>query len=322
MGAADTELNRAIGAKFLIGAVARVMKPGAKVDTAPVFESRQGLHKSQVLAVLGGEWFSDDMPADLKSKDAGIALQGVWIMEQSEMHGFRKADVDTLKSFMSRCVDRFRPPYGRVAKNFPRQCVLAGTMNPSGNGYLVDETGDRRFWPVLCGVGWPTDRKIDLDALREDKDQLWAEARVRFQAGEAWWLDTADLGAAQEKEADARYDGDVWTDIVLSYVENKASVTMGEILSALQLQPKECNRSTQTRIGAIMHKAKWIRKRDGGGDRKWRYYNPDPDAAKKAAEKQKKAAGAEGKVVPFPASSAITAGGAPSGSSLADLLGS
>jgi hypothetical protein len=71
-----------------------------------------------------------------------------------------------------------------------------------------------------------------------------------------------------------------------------------------------------------MHKAKWIRKRDGGGDRKWRYYNPDPDAAKKAAEKQKKAAGAEGKVVPFPASSAITAGGAPSGSSLADLLGS
>jgi hypothetical protein len=119
---------------------------------------------------------------------------GVWIVELAELASTRKAHIDSVKSFISRAVDRFRPPYGTHIVERPRQSVLTGTVNPSDT-FLKDETGNVRYWPNTC-------TRIDLDALRRDRDQLWAEAVHRFRAGENWWLETEGvIQAAREEQA-------------------------------------------------------------------------------------------------------------------------
>ena len=163
LGADATAYTRAAGAKWLIGAAARVFQPGCKNDSCLILEGEQGAGKSTALRILGGEWFSDDMP-ELGSKDAALNTRGVWIIELSELDAMTAAEVSRIKAFMSRAVDRFRPPYGRHPIDAPRECVFAGTSNH--DVYLKDETGGRRFWPIRCGP------KLNLADLRRDRDQL------------------------------------------------------------------------------------------------------------------------------------------------------
>src|SRR6516225_3342575 len=106
--------------------------------------------------------------------------------------------VALIKAFMSRTTDRFRPPYRMRLVESPRQCIFAGTVNHST--YLRDETGGRRFWPMTCGA-------IDIDQLARDRDQLWAEAKARFDAGCVWWLDTADRVRMASDQQTERYEG-------------------------------------------------------------------------------------------------------------------
>jgi predicted P-loop ATPase len=300
VGADDTDYTRAVGARFLIGAVARVMRPGCKLDQMMILEGPQNLGKSKVFKVLGEPWFTDCMP-DVGSKDAMIQLQGVWIIEQAEMHNMTRADVSRMTSFMTTTHDRFRAPYDRHPEKHARQCIFAGSINPNGNGYLKDETGRRRYQSVECAVGWKKGRPIDIDRFTEAKDQLWAEARVRFERGEAWWLDTFELTEAAEVVADTRYDADVWTDAVLAWAETKASATNAEVLElALGLKKIELTKANEMRVGGILRQAKWERKQ--GGDRKMRYWNPKPPAEPEQVgpEEQGKPTGAEGNVVSLP----------------------
>jgi putative DNA primase/helicase len=184
LGAEDTRLNRAFGSLWMISAIARIMRPGAKVDHMLILEGPQGAKKSTALKALAGEeWFIDEL-AEIGSKDAAQQLRGVWIVEIAELDAISRAEVSRIKSFLSRSVDRYRPPYERYVIDVPRQCVFAGSVNP--DTYLRDETGNRRFWLVRCG-------HIDLDALRRDRDQLWAEAVARYREGAVWWLDDPEL---------------------------------------------------------------------------------------------------------------------------------
>ena len=178
LGAADAEYARAVGSRWLISAVARIFRPGAKVDCCLILEGPQGIRKSTALHTLAGEYFTDEL-ADLGSKDAAMQTRGVWIIELSELDSLSNSDVARIKAFMSRTTDRFRPPYGMRLVESSRQCVFAGTVNHST--YLRDETGGRRFWPVTCG-------RIATVELSRDRDQLWAEANVRFASGAPWWL--------------------------------------------------------------------------------------------------------------------------------------
>ena len=128
-------------------------------------------------------------------------MRGIWIIEIAELDAISRAEVSRIKAFLTRTTDRYRPPYERYVVEVPRQCVFAGSVNP--DTYLRDETGNRRFWPVRCGT-------IDLDALRRDRDQLWAEAVARYREGAIWWIDDPDLIAAANVEQDARYQSDAW----------------------------------------------------------------------------------------------------------------
>lgn len=180
LGCEDTEYSGAVGSRWLISAVTRIFHPGAKADCCLILEGPQSIRKSTALRTLAGEYFTDEL-ADLGSKDAAMQTRCGWIIELSELDSLSNSDVARIKAFMSRTTVRFRPPYGMRLVEWPRQCVFAGTVNQTT--YLRDETGGRRFWPVAAG-------RIDIDALARDRDPLWAEAKARFDAGAAWWLET------------------------------------------------------------------------------------------------------------------------------------
>ncbi|MGE3291321.1 MAG: VapE domain-containing protein [Geminicoccaceae bacterium] len=212
LGVADTPYARAVGKRWLISAVARIFQPGCKADCVLILEGPQGIRKSSALKALSEPWFTDRL-SDLGSKDAAMETRGVWVIEIAELDTMSRAEVGTIKAFISRTHDRFRPPYGKRLVDLPRRCVFAGSVNPEG-GYLKDATGGRRFWPIRCGT-------IDLAALARDRDQLWAEAVASYRAGEPWWLETRNLTELAEEEQLDRYQGDAWDDPIREYLLNE-----------------------------------------------------------------------------------------------------
>jgi predicted P-loop ATPase len=209
----DSAYVRAVGSRWLLSAVARIYEPGCKADCVLIFEGDQGARKSQAFSALARPWFSDRL-SDLGSKDAALECAGVWIIEIAELDSLSRAEASAIKAFMSRTHDRFRPPYGKRVIELPRQCVFAGTLNPEG-GYLKDPTGGRRFWPVKTG------NAIDVDALKRDRDQLWAEAVHHYRHGRPWWLESKDLEALAKEEQDDRRQPDDWEQPIREYLENE-----------------------------------------------------------------------------------------------------
>ena len=200
LGAPDNRYVRAVTRKTLCAAVKRVLQPGVKFDTMLVLNGPQGVGKSTLIAKLGGEWFNDSLSLnDTKDKTAAEKLQGFWIMEIGELAGLRKAEVETLRSFLSRQNDIYRASFGKRATPHLRQCVFFGTTNEE-SGYLRDTTGNRRFWPVKTpGTGY----KHSWQLTREEIDQIWAEALYCVNSGEKIYLDS-DLDAlAQEEQREA-----------------------------------------------------------------------------------------------------------------------
>ena len=264
LGVETSPYSQAIARKFMISAVARIHRPGAQADHVLVAEGKQGLGKSSAFRILGGEFFTDEMP-DLSTKDASLQTQGVWLIELPELDSLSRPEVSRVKAFISRTTDRFRPPYGRRVIEAPRQCVFAGTIN--FNSYLKDETGARRFWPVKCG-------KINLDALSRDRDQIWAEAQRGFVNGETWWLDNAKITEAAEEQQAARYDDDPWASVIHGWLEGREDVTIEQILTNCLDKPRaQWLQADKNRVARCLRTAGWERfqKRLEEGTREWRY---------------------------------------------------
>lgn len=264
-GADGTPYTRAVGARWLVGAVARVMRPGAKVDTALILEGPQGAGKSTVFQVLGSPWFADEL-AEMGTKDASIQTRGVWIIELAELATLTRGEREKVKAFLSRQVDRFRLPYGKRASEHPRQCVFAGTTN--ADAYLQDETGARRFWPVRVG-------HIDLVGLRQDKDQLWAEAVQRFKAGAPWWLQDGEqeLQRAAAEEQAERFVRDPWEGVIDHWLIGRDSITTSELLErGLNIPPERQTRGESMRAAACLKVLGWQHRRVRvGSQREWKY---------------------------------------------------
>lgn len=224
-GAEQSDYHAAVGRCFAVSVVARVYTPGCKVDTVPVFESRQGAGKSQAIKAFGGEW-ATECHEQVTGKDFYQVLHGYMIMEIAELNAFNRAEVNRIKGTISSPVDRYRAPYERRAQDHPRQTVLVGTTNR--DDWNTDDTGARRFWPVTCGA-------VDLEWIRVNRAQLFAEAVARFKRSEIWW--DVPLVEAEAAQA-ARRPDDAWTDFVATYVNGGTCVYGPGINNQLTFAPQ------------------------------------------------------------------------------------
>ena len=204
LGAADTQLNRAIGRIALVAQVRRAKHPGCKFDQIFVMESPEGFLKSTSLCELAGGPgnFSDQTILGQRDKEQQELLRGVWVYEIADLSNIRKADVDHVKAFASRTHDRARPAYGRAVINLPRRCVIWGSTNSIE--YLKSQTGNRRIWGFAVG-------RVNIAALKRDRDQLLAEAVLAEEAGASIEL-PASLWGAAAVEQERRREIDPWED--------------------------------------------------------------------------------------------------------------
>jgi predicted P-loop ATPase len=263
-----SDFQRAAGVCWMISAIARIYQPGCKVDHVLILKGPQGTLKSTVFSTLGGEFFSDDL-ADLGSKDSSLGAAGAWIIELAELAAMAKPEVEKIKAFISRATDRFRPPYGHYIEERPRSCVFGGSVN--SEHFLRDDTGNRRFWPIECG-------EIDIEGLKEDRDQLWAEARVRYEKGEHWWLETPELVETAISEQEEAYAPHPWEADIKAYLDGqiaahgaKAEVTTADILRGpCRKEIDKWTRGDETNVGYILARLKWVKFRPHGRQRVYR----------------------------------------------------
>ena len=215
LGASDTAYVRAVTRKTLCAAISRVLRPGCKFDSMLVLNGPQGVGKSTLIAKLAGEWFSDSLNlGDTKDKTAAEKLQGYWILEIGELAGLKKAEVETLRSFLSRQNDIYRAAFGKRATPHLRQCVFFGTTNAE-SGYLRDTTGNRRFWPVKTpGSG----KKQSWNLTHEEILQIWAEALVYVRQGEKLYL-SPEMDALAKDEQREAMESDEREGLVREYLD-------------------------------------------------------------------------------------------------------
>lgn len=195
LGASDTEYVRMVSRKVMIAAVARVYRPGVKFDHMLVTTGPQGIGKTLLPSKLAGPWFSNSLEK-LSGKEAYEALHGTWIMELGELTATKKADIDTMKHFISKQEDDYRAAYGKHKTNFKRQCIFWGTSNDSD--FLRDKTGNRRFWPVDVGINEIKNPVWEM--TEQTRNQIWAEAKFLFDEGRSLYLNKFQEELAKEQQ--------------------------------------------------------------------------------------------------------------------------
>jgi hypothetical protein len=262
LGADDGVVNRAFGRKTLVAAVRRARQPGCKFDNVLTIEGEQGLGKSTVVKILGGEFVRDDGEVMNKSgREVQELTCGVWLYEISELAGLTKRDAEHVKSFFSRTHDSARGVWGRLLEDQPRTCIFIGTCNR--NDYLTDDTGNRRFWPVSAS-------KIDLVGLARDRNQLWAEANMVEATGEPLVLD-GGLWKEAAMLVESRLADDPWI-ATLAQVERQVNIIDGKfsrefgetrassdwlLRDVLDINPNVINTTHPKRLAACMRKLGW-----------------------------------------------------------------
>jgi predicted P-loop ATPase len=252
LGAPDTPFVRAVGPKTLIAAIARARDPGCKVDTVLVLEGEQGIRKSSAIAALFGEEYTAES-VSLFDQHNKMVMQmlGAWVVELAEFVAIARKDHGSVKGLLSMRADRVVLPYAKLASTHPRRCVFFGTINPEDFGYLTDSTGNRRYWPVAVTA-------IDLDGIRERRDQLWAEAQHLYRAGSPWWLTDQEEAEAAEQTAQ-RQESDPWEPILRKKLIGYPEITPSEAMSLLGMPYDRMDRKGQMRVAGVLKTLGYVR---------------------------------------------------------------
>jgi len=251
-GAEAHPYTSAVGRCFLMGAVARVMEPGCKVDNVPVFEGAGGTRKTSSLqSLFGARWF-DNPHAYIGEKDFLQNMTGKWCLELAELANIKGRALETVKATITRPVDVYRAAYGRLPGTYKRQCVFAGTIDRSG--WNTDQAGGRRWWPVRCST-------IDTAWIEESRAQLFAEALSRYESGEPWW--NVPEHYAREEQL-SRQQKDVWDELVADYVTSRSSTSIPDLLrfACAMEQPKDWSPSAGERVRGILTRLRWVEQPD------------------------------------------------------------
>ncbi|MFM7424468.1 MAG: VapE domain-containing protein, partial [Elainella sp.] len=239
--------------KWLIGAARRVFEPGTKLDNVLILHGKQGIQKSSFFRVLSNGWFDDSIGA-ANDKDERLKLHRNWISEWGELESvFRRKDISAVKSFLTTQIDYLRPPYEKETIAVPRWSAIVGSTNQ--DEFLADATGNRRFWVV------PVKKRIDLELLEQERDQIWAAAVALHFRGEPHWLDLEAEAAAATATA-AYENSDPWEGAILDYLDGagRSETAVEDLLSiVLQIELKDLDRGKQMRVADILKRADWTR---------------------------------------------------------------
>ena len=289
-GAEDTAYTRIVGKRWLIGLVARGLRPGTKFDHVLVMEADQGTGKSTAFEILGGEFYCESSIV-LGDKDSRLLAGRYWICELAELVAFRKTGHDAMKGFLASRKDSFRPPYGREYEDFLRRCVFVGSTNDSD--YLTDETGNRRYLCVKCSFVPGA-----LRDLRRDRELLLAEAVALYNAASScpkclalqdphdrcpdhrWWFAYDEKGVTEDESGARVLPNPVYARVEAWWYgmhpndrprEFTSDVVAEKALDANAFQIAG-QKGILASIGRALEKLGFKRRRDGHGLRLWRYY--------------------------------------------------
>lgn len=261
MGSVDSDYVQAVSKNFFIAMIARIYKPGCQVDNMVILEGDQGIGKSSALNLLGGKWY-----VDTKMDTDGISLlqiiQGQMLVEIGELAMFNKSESSALKRIITTRSDKFRTPYDTHPVQHGRTSLFVGTTNQ--DQYLNDPTGARRFWPIVT-------TSIDLEAIKRDREQLFAEAVHLYKSGATWWI----VPDSAKEEQDLRQEEDGWETAIIDHLSTtqRSEINTYELaISALRMEPYQVNTSTKRRIASILKKMGWENKpisRNNAKSRAW-----------------------------------------------------
>ncbi len=257
LGTPDNEIFGTFVTKWHVAAVARMLRPGIKVDTMIVLEGQQGKYKSTYLRTMstihGHEYFASDV-GDISNAGSVMLLQGCWIIEIAELAGVNRKEIDIVKSWLSRTTDRYVPKYEGEPREVPRNYIVAGTHNPSGHGYLKDPTGARRFWPVPI-------TKVDMARVEHDRDQIWAEAVTLYRGGMKWYLTEAEEQQAAAVTGERTIE-DIWGPRIDEVTSGMSRVTVQAVAQAMALPIAQQTELTTKRISEHLRSVGWEQRRD------------------------------------------------------------
>jgi predicted P-loop ATPase len=233
----------------LIAAVARIYEPGCKVDNALILQGGQGIGKSTFFKSLASpNWFDDSLGA-ISDKDERLKLHRAWFVEWGELESvFKRKDISAVKSFLTCSTDLIRKPYASALESLPRRSVIVGSTNQPQ--FLVDATGNRRFWVI------PVQKRIDLARLGRERDLIWASAVSLYKSGHTWILKPEEETFASELIEEFVTE-DPWTDKVRAFLHGKTSATASEVLDALGLENFQQTKAAQMRVAELLKKLRW-----------------------------------------------------------------
>lgn len=266
-GAEDSVAVREMAKLTLLAAVGRVYNPGCKYDHILVLEGVQGIGKSSIIRILGGK-YSGAIDIDPRNKDTIDRMQGLWVIEIPEMVSLINHNSNNVKAFITTEADKVRLAYARNSVTIPRQSIFIGTINPDDIGYLKDETGNRRFFPVYCS-------KINLQGLEDVRDQLFAEAVYEYKQGAKLFVKDKETLSAIHVEVQRRQVSDAWCEVIGDYLSDKDDVSITEVYEqCLNKVIGNITRSEQIRIAKILQVfgySSYIRRVNKSTERRYKY---------------------------------------------------
>jgi hypothetical protein len=253
-GWAESDYSKAVGRYVWTAMAGRALEPGVQADMAPILVGLQGIRKTTAIKAMVPE---DDMYAevklDAKDDDQSRSLRGKLVGELEELRGLNSRDLESVKAFVSRRREAWVPKYKEFENFFYRRCLLIGSTNESE--ILADPTGERRWLPGFSAF-------IDVDRIRETRDQLWAEGAFEFTMEGVAWEDAERLAQIEHpmfKVADAWERAIMqWINTPIGIDENdfpmtKGWVSAGEIMSnALGISVAQQNRTHEARVTRAM----------------------------------------------------------------------
>lgn len=250
----DEELRAVVGRRFLVSLVRRIFEPGCQSDQLLVLEGDQGIYKSSAFrALVGDEWFSD-ASFNVEDKDAVMVIFSKWLIEFGELSTLDRTTAEHTKAFITRRSDRIRAPFDRKAKDYPRQCLFVGSTNK--DEYLKDDTGNRRYWPFKVVSN------CEIDLIRRDREQLFAEALYLYECGEVTYLKESHLVEKMKAQQGLREMQDVLTEhvdsVVSALIKAKPVLSLGftmhDLFETGKLTGLKLDQYSTSRVGSALRK--------------------------------------------------------------------